>query len=108
LAAAQLPDMRLEKRLQYLVEQMAAGLGRSIPLACQDWSATKAAYRFFSNERICEEQILAGHFEATRDSVPRTESILLTVFQGEAFQACTLGSFKEQVHIDVGPALGNC
>jgi len=58
LAALTLPDARLEKRLQHLVEQMAAGLGRSIPLACQDWAATKAAYRFFSNERICEEQIL--------------------------------------------------
>jgi hypothetical protein len=58
MAASKLPDARLEKRLQHLVEQMAAGLGRSIPLACQDWAATKAAYRFFSNERICEEQIL--------------------------------------------------
>jgi hypothetical protein len=47
LAAAKLPDARLEKRLQHLVEQMAAGLGRSIPLACQDWAATKAAYRVF-------------------------------------------------------------
>jgi hypothetical protein len=31
LAAATLPDARLQKRLQHLVEQMAAGLGRSIP-----------------------------------------------------------------------------
>jgi hypothetical protein len=45
LAASTLPDARLEKRLQHLVEQMAVGLGRSIPLACQDWAATKAAYR---------------------------------------------------------------
>ena len=44
LAAVKLPDARLEKRLQHLVEQLAAGLGRSIPLACQDWAATKAAY----------------------------------------------------------------
>jgi hypothetical protein len=65
LATSTLPDARLEKRLQHLVEQMAAGLGRGIPLACQDWAGTKAAYRFFSNERICEEQIIAGHFEAT-------------------------------------------
>nr|WP_282190197.1 transposase DNA-binding-containing protein [Azospirillum brasilense] len=25
-------------------------MGDSIPLACQDWADTKAAYRFFANE----------------------------------------------------------
>jgi hypothetical protein len=58
LAASTLPDARLEKRLQHLVEQPAAGLGRSIPLACQDWATTKAAYWFFSNERICEDTLV--------------------------------------------------
>ena len=35
-------------------------------MACQDWAATKAAYRFFSNPRVDEGIILAGHFAATR------------------------------------------
>jgi Transposase DNA-binding len=34
---------------------------------CQDWANTKAAYRFFSNERVDEDAILSGHFQATRD-----------------------------------------
>jgi hypothetical protein len=85
LASAKLPDARLEKRLRHLVEQMAAGLGRSIPLACQDWAATKAAYRFFSNERICEEQILAGHFEATRERLPPGEVPVLVVHDTTEF-----------------------
>ena len=85
LAAVRLPDARLEKRLQHLVEQMAAGLGRSIPLACQDWAATKAAYRFFSNERICEEQILSGHFEATRERLPRAEVPVLVLHDTTEF-----------------------
>jgi hypothetical protein len=85
LAAVKLPDARLEKRLQHLVEQLAAGLGRSIPLACQDWAATKAAYRFFSNERICEEQILAGHFEATRERLPRAEVPVLVLHDTTEF-----------------------
>ena len=80
-----MPDARLEKRLQHLVEQMAAGLGRSIPLACQDWAATKAAYRFFSNERICEEQILAGHFEATRERLPQGEAPVLVLHDTTEF-----------------------
>ena len=46
--------------------QFSQSVGESIPLACQDWANTKAAYRFFSNERVCEAEILAGHFESTR------------------------------------------
>ena len=70
LAASALSDARLSKRLRHLVEQMGSGLGRSIPLACQDWASTKAAYRFLSNEHVTEEQILAGHFESTRARLP--------------------------------------
>jgi hypothetical protein len=44
---------------------MDGAMGASIPLACQDWANTKAAYRFFSNERINEAEILAGHFQST-------------------------------------------
>ena len=66
LAGCQLGDGRLDRRLRQLVERMEAGFGESIPLACQDWAGTKAAYRFFSNERVSEEEILRGHFNATR------------------------------------------
>jgi hypothetical protein len=44
---------------------MGNAMGRSIPFACQDWANTKAAYRFFSNERVNEGDILAGHFRST-------------------------------------------
>ena len=66
LAGCRLGDGRLDRRLRQLVEQMEAGFGESIPLACQDWANTKAAYRFFSNDRVSEEDILRGHFDATR------------------------------------------
>ena len=39
--------------------------GKSLPTAFQDWSNTKAAYRFFSNENVSEDKILEGHFAAT-------------------------------------------
>jgi hypothetical protein len=45
-------DARLEQRFGMLVSNLADGMGESIPMACQDWAATKAAYRFFSNERV--------------------------------------------------------
>ena len=66
LAGCRLGDGRLDRRLRQLVEQMEAGFGESIPLACQDWANTKAAYRFFSNDRVSEEDILRGHFDATQ------------------------------------------
>ena len=60
-------DARLDRRFGKLLEQLWDGVGRPIPLACQDWAATKAAYRFLSNERVSEAEILAGHFESTRE-----------------------------------------
>jgi hypothetical protein len=54
-------------------------MGASIPLACQDWANTKAAYRFFSNDRINEAEILAGHFEATRDRFTATGGPILVL-----------------------------
>ena len=65
LSGCRLGDGRLDSRLRQLVEQMESGFGESIPL---DWANTKAAYRFFSNDRMSEEDILRGHFG--RDSAP--------------------------------------
>lgn len=66
LAGCSLADKRLGRRLRQLVERMGGSIGASIPLACQDWANTKAAYRFFSNDRVGEADILAGHFQSTR------------------------------------------
>jgi hypothetical protein len=61
------PDERLGKRFRTVLEQLANGSAQSIPFACQDWANTKAACRFFANERVTEEDILAGHFRSTRE-----------------------------------------
>jgi hypothetical protein len=66
LTGCRLADERLSRRLRQLIERLGGSLGASIPLACQDWASTKAAYRFFSNERVSEDGILAGHFCSTR------------------------------------------
>jgi hypothetical protein len=60
-------DVRLQKRFGMLLEQMSGGIGESIPFVCQDWANTKAAYRFLSNKRVSEEEILRGHFQSTRE-----------------------------------------
>src|SRR5437899_6026700 len=73
LAGCSLADERLNKRLRKLMAQIGSSIGESIPLVCQDWANTKAAYRFFSNERVSEAEILAGHFHATRERVAATD-----------------------------------
>src|SRR5437868_7174610 len=78
LVGGQFGDVRLEKRFRTLLEQLSAGVGESIPLVCQDWANTKAAYRFLSNERVSEGAILAGHFQSTRDRLlAESEPILI-------------------------------
>lgn len=67
LAGCNFADQRLGRRLHKLLAQIGGAMGESIPLACEDWANTKAAYRFFSNERVCESEILAGHFQSTRN-----------------------------------------
>jgi len=78
LAGCKFRDVRLEKRFRKLFEQLSGAPGESIPMVCQDWANTKAAYRFFSNERVSEEEILAGHFGSTRERVlAESEPILV-------------------------------
>lgn len=65
-------DARLLRRLRVLLGQLAQAPGQSIALVFQDWANTKAAYRFLSNERVSEADILAGHFDATRERIATT------------------------------------
>ena len=60
-------DVRHGKLLRQLLEQFSCRVGATTPWASQDWANTKAAYRFFGNERISEANILAGHFASTRE-----------------------------------------
>jgi hypothetical protein len=79
LAGCSLADERLTKRLRKLVAQIGSAMGQSIPLVCQDWANAKAAYRFFSNERISEADILAGHLQSTRDRTVATDGPVLVL-----------------------------
>src|ERR1700734_1527674 len=79
VAGCELRDARLGKRFHTLLERIVSDIGQSIPLVCQDWANTKAAYRFFSNDRVSEAEILAGHFHATRDRVAATEGPILVL-----------------------------
>ena len=79
LAGCALGDKRLCDRLRRLLHQLAGAVGVPLPLACQDWANTKAAYRFLSSERFGEDAILAGHFQSTAGRFAATEGMILVV-----------------------------
>ena len=79
VAGCQFGDQRLSRRLRLLLGQLEQAAGSPLPLACQDWANTKAAYRFLSNERFSEDALLAGHFQATADRFATTSGMVLVV-----------------------------
>ena len=85
LAGCRFCDPRLGRRFRSLVWRLATSLGQTIPLACQDWANTKAAYRFLSNGRVNETAILAGHFQATRQRFAATEGPVLILHDTTEF-----------------------
>ena len=78
-------DLRLGKRFRILLEQIGGDMGQSIPLVCQDWANTKAAYRFFSNDRVSEADILSGHFQSTRERLAATNGLVLMLHDTTEF-----------------------
>lgn len=90
LADCEFKDERLGKRFRLLLERLAANPGEIIPLACQDWTNTKAAYRFLDNRRVSEAEILAGHFHATRNRLGATGGPILVLHDTTEF------SFKRE------------
>ena len=78
-------DVRLAKRFGKLLGMMTEGIGESVPYACQDWANTKAAYRFFSNAEVSEDQIMAGHFQATRGRLAQAGQKILMLHDTSEF-----------------------
>jgi hypothetical protein len=68
-----------------LLKQIGSDVGQSIPLVCQDWANTKAAYRFFSNGRVSEVDILSGHFASTRERLAAANSLILMLHDTTEF-----------------------
>jgi hypothetical protein len=89
-------DRRLGKRFEKLLTALAGRIGNSLPVACQDWANTKAAYRFLTNERVSEQEILAGHFQSTRERVKATEGPILVLHDTTEF------SFTRQEQTAIG------
>ncbi len=58
------------------MESMAATPMASVPKACNGWSETVAAYRFFDNENVDWRAILEPHWQQTAQRMT-TQSVVL-------------------------------
>jgi Transposase DNA-binding/Transposase Tn5 dimerisation domain len=67
LREADFGDKRLTKRFIRLVSDLAAHPDSSVPQACEDWAATKGAYRFWDHEQVTPESIRAVHYHKTTE-----------------------------------------
>ncbi len=73
---AHLGDHRLTKRLVRLVTDLSQQPQASVPQACGDWAATKAAYRFWDHEQVTPERIRAAHRHSTVQRLAGQETVL--------------------------------
>lgn len=99
LIGCKFKDKRLEKRFYTVTKQLSSVVGESIPLVCQDWANTKAAYRFFANNRVSESDILGSHFHSTQSRfIDTTEPVLVlqdtTEFSYQREKAELIGSTR--------------
>lgn len=74
---AQLGDKRRNQRLMKIAANLAAKPGGTLPQAFPDWAELKAAYRFFEQQGVSFESVLAQHLAGTRQACRQAGEYLL-------------------------------
>ena len=75
-ADAELGDERRTTRLVELAHVLAQHPTAALPEACGSGAMLKGAYRFFSNDAIAPQDVLASHIEATYGRLARVPVVL--------------------------------
>ena len=75
-ATVELQDARLNRRCGELAVQLGMQPNGPINRACEDWADTKAAYRFFDNDKVTPERIRAAHHQRTVERIAQHERVL--------------------------------
>jgi len=70
-------DERLNKRYKKLLLSLGDWPNKSIAGAFKSWGETIAAYRFFNNKEVNEEDILLPHKEATIERIKKESLVLI-------------------------------
>lgn len=75
-AEVNLGDKRLTTRLVKLCDTFSEIPESPINQACEDWAETKAAYRFFKNEKVDSAEILTAHRHKTATRTTAHNTVL--------------------------------
>lgn len=62
-------DKRICNRLVKIADDLSKAPLAPINQASGDWAATKAAYRFFNNDRVTEDFIISSHISKTSERI---------------------------------------
>lgn len=74
---AEFGDRRLSKRLLVLVEKLSVDPSASFPEAAGSDAALEATYRFFRNESVTPERILAPHIASTLGRIGAERAVVI-------------------------------
>src|SRR5262245_677682 len=77
MKSADLNDKRLNRRLEELLSVLGERPTASIPAACGGYADMLAAYRFFDNDKVTFERVLASHCQRTGERVAAQAVVLL-------------------------------
>jgi hypothetical protein len=92
-AEIDLADSRLNDRLQQLGSMLGKQPLSPINAACEDWADSKAAYRFFDNEKVTPEKVLSQHSQRTVERMQGYPVVL-------AIQDTTFFNFTQHPNTD--------
>jgi Transposase DNA-binding/Transposase Tn5 dimerisation domain len=76
-AGAQFGDERLDDRMAILLSALGNRPVLSIPAACGGGAETKAAYRFFDNDKVTFEKVIEPHIAQTKERIAAQKIVLL-------------------------------
>lgn len=77
LAGIDLGDKRLNQRSHVIIEALSTNPEASCNSACDGWSDTLGAYRFFDNKAVQPDTILAPHVQATKRRMQEYSVVLI-------------------------------
>src|SRR5690242_9491738 len=77
LREADFGDPRLKKRFFHIANQLSQQPMAPINQAHEDWGDTKAAYRFFKNEKVRSEDMLYPHQVRTSERIQSHSTVLV-------------------------------
>jgi Transposase DNA-binding/Transposase Tn5 dimerisation domain/Transposase DDE domain len=77
VAAADIGDVRLDARVAVLLSALGSRPNLSIPAACRGRAEMEAAYRFFDNDKVTLDKVLAPHVARTCERMAEQKVVLL-------------------------------